>query len=40
MSALFSQGMNEKFQFYLNFHYQKLNIQSATDFYHADDDDR
>ena len=32
MSALFSQGMNEKFQsqFYLNFHYQKLNIQSAT----------
>lgn len=33
-----SQGMNEKFQFYLNFHYQKLNIQSATNLYHADDD--
>lgn len=28
MSALFSQGMNEKFQFYLNFHYQKSSTSS------------
>lgn len=28
MSALFSQGMNEKFQFYSNFHYQKSSTSS------------